>query len=71
MVRIVPQFCRDEDVGAGDATLLDCCTDGGLGAVDASCVDVAIACFQRFGDGSLLSASILPGTEANGSCDYC
>ena len=69
MVAIVPQLSRDEDLRARDTRFFDGSTDGGLGAVDTSCVNVSIACFQGFGDGVFLGASILPGSEANGRCD--
>ncbi len=55
MVRIVPEFGRDEDFRAGDAGFLDGGADGGLGAVDAGGVDVAVACFEGFGDGGFLA----------------
>ena len=68
MVRVVPQLSRDEDLGARDATFPNGCADSGLRAVDASGVDVAVACFQGFGDGVFLGPGVLPGTKANGRC---
>ena len=69
VVRVVPELGRDEDFGAGDAAFLDGCADGGFGPVDASCVYVAVACFQGFCHGCFLSACILPCSKANGRCD--
>ena len=70
MVRVVPQLGRDEDFGARNATLLDGSTDGGFGAIDASCVDVAVACFQGFCDSILLLIGILPRSKTDGRYDF-
>jgi len=43
VVRVVPELAGDEELGTGDAGLFDSVADCGLGAVDACCVDVAIA----------------------------
>ena len=69
MVRVVPEFGRDEDFGAGDTAFLDGGADGGFGAVDAGGVYVAVACFQGFCDGCFLCVCILPCSEADGRCD--
>lgn len=66
VMRVVPQLSRDEDLRTRDTTLLDGGTDGRLGPVDASCVDVSVSCFQGFSDGVFLSCSILPSSKANG-----
>jgi hypothetical protein len=58
VVRVVPEFGRDEEVGAGDAGFLDGGADCGFGAVDACCVDVAVAGFEGYGDGSVSCVSI-------------
>ena len=65
-MRVVPQLGGDEDFGARNATLPDGSTDGGFGAIDASCVDVAVACFQGFRDSVLLLIGILPRSKTNG-----
>ena len=70
MVRVVPQLGRDEDFGARNATLLDGCTDSGFGAIDASCVNVAVARFQGFRNGVLLLIGILPCSETDSRCGY-
>ena len=70
VVRVVPQLSRDKDFGARDAALLYGCTDRGLSAVDASCINVSVACFQGFCDGVFLSTGILPGSETDGRCGY-
>ena len=70
MVRVIPQLGRDEDFGARNATLLDSGTNSGFGAIDASCVDMAVACLQGFRDSVLLLTGVLPRSKTNGRCGY-
>ena len=73
MVAVVPELSGDEDLGARDSGFLDGRTDGGLGAVDPSCVNVSVACFQGFGDGVFsivfLQVSIMLSNGARESRD--
>ena len=66
MVGVVPELGGDENVGAGNARLLDGGADGGLGAVDAGGVDVAVAGLEGFEDGGFLGVLVLPGAESKG-----
>lgn len=43
MVRVVPEFGRDEDFGAGNARFPDCGADSRLSAIDTGGVDVSVA----------------------------
>jgi hypothetical protein len=43
VVRVVPEFASDEEVGTGDAGFLDGAAYCGFGAVDACRVDVAVS----------------------------
>ena len=70
MVRVIPELGRDEDFGARNATLPDGSTDSGFSAVDASCVNVAVACFQGFRDGVLLLIGILPRSKTDSRYGY-
>lgn len=49
-MRVVPQLGRKEDLVAGDARLLDRIADRWLGAIDACCVNVAVASLEGVGD---------------------
>lgn len=69
VMRVVPELSRDKDLRARDATLFDGGTDSGLSPINASCVNVSIACFQGFCDGVFLGCGILPSTKANGRWD--
>lgn len=66
VVAVVPELGHEEDLGAGNAGFLDGVADGGLGAVDAGGVDVAVAGFEGGEDGGLLGVLVLPGAEAEG-----
>ena len=57
VVRVVPEFAGDEEVGTGDAGFLDGGAYGGFGAVDACCVDMAVAGFEGYGDCSIACVS--------------
>lgn len=62
-VIVVPEFGSDEEFGAGDVGLLDCCFNRGLGSINSCCINMSEACLQCFGDGFFLVIFVLPGAE--------
>lgn len=69
MVRVVPQFRRDEDFRARDTAAFDSATAGRLCAIDTRRIDVAVPSFEGGQDCAFLGVFVLPGSKSDSRCE--